>query len=98
VNLPVILRDDAASDVASATHWYERQRSGLGDEFLDSLNSRLSEIEAAPLAYAVTYREVRRAKLRRFPYIVYYRLLDDRIEVLGVLHGSRDPRVWQQRS
>ena len=98
MTLPVILRDEAAADVASASHWYDRQRSGLGDQFLDSLNQLLNDIEAAPLAYAASYREVRRAKLRRFPYIVYYRVLDDRIEVLGVLHGSRDPRVWQRRS
>ena len=37
-------------------------------------------------------RDVRRGKLRRFPYVVYYRVLTDRIEVIGILHGSRDPR------
>ena len=48
--------------------------------------------------YAATFRGVRPAKLRRFPYVVYYRVLADRIEVLAVLHGSRDPRIWQGRA
>lgn len=53
----------------------------------------LARIAAFPGLYAVALRDVRRAKLRRFPY----RVLADRAEVLAVLHGSRDPRVWQGR-
>ena len=51
-----------------------------------------------PEMYAAAFRGVRPAKLRRFPYVVYYRVLADRIEVLAVLHGSRDPRIWQGRA
>lgn len=51
-----------------------------------------------PELYAPTFQSVRPAKLRRFPYVVYYRVLPDRIEVLAILHGSRDPRVWQGRA
>jgi plasmid stabilization system protein ParE len=32
-----------------------------------------------------------------FPYIVYYRILTGRIEVIAVLHGSRDPQTWKDR-
>jgi plasmid stabilization system protein ParE len=41
---------------------------------------------------------MRRTKLHRFPYVVYYRTLADLIEVIGVLHGSRDPQIWQDRA
>lgn len=51
-----------------------------------------------PEVYVVVLNEVRRAKLRWFPYLVYYRVLSDRVEVIGVLHGSRDPGVWQGRA
>jgi hypothetical protein len=40
---------------------------------------------------------VRRTKLPGFPYLTYYRVLSDRVEVIAVLHGSRDPSVWQGR-
>ena len=55
-------------------------------------------IAAMPKLYAPTIKNVRRAKLRRFPYVVFYRILADRIEVIGVLHGSRDPGIWQDRA
>ena len=50
-----------------------------------------------PEMYALAVHNVRRGKLRRFPYLIYYRILLDRIEVIAVLHGSRHPRVWQDR-
>ena len=55
-------------------------------------------IEQNPELYAAAFRSVRRAKLQRFPYVVYYRILADRIEVIAVLHGGRDPRVWRSRA
>jgi toxin ParE1/3/4 len=55
------------------------------------------QIRNQPELFAQTYKSVRRSKLRRFPYVVYYRILDDRTEILAVLHGSRDSRIWQRR-
>ncbi|HYT89345.1 MAG TPA: type II toxin-antitoxin system RelE/ParE family toxin, partial [Gemmataceae bacterium] len=94
MSLPVILRPEAAQDVASAENWYEQQ-AGLGQAFLDRLSEALDRIAATPEMYAVVWQEVRPCPLKRFPYVVYYRILADRIEVLAVLHGSRDPSVWQ---
>ncbi len=33
----VHLRPDAETDIAEAAKWYEKQRKGLGDEFLDEV-------------------------------------------------------------
>jgi plasmid stabilization system protein ParE len=41
--------------------------------------------------------ETRRALLRRFPYAIYFRLLDEEIVILGVVHGRRHPRIWERR-
>ena len=51
-----------------------------------------------PELYAVALKNIRRGKLRRFPYLVYYRVFSDRIEVIGVLRGSRDSRAWKERA
>ena len=37
-------------------------------------------------------------EVRQFPFVVYYRVRDDRIEVLAVMHGGRDPSAWQARA
>ena len=44
----VILRPAAAADIEEAFLWYERQRAGLGDEFLVAIQSALDDIVAQP--------------------------------------------------
>jgi toxin ParE1/3/4 len=98
VRLPVVIRPEAQADLLEARNWYDQKSSGLGDEFVTAFEQLLLRIEVFPELYGTSYREVRPAKLRRFPYVVYYRALTDHIEVLAVLHGSRDPRVWKYRA
>jgi plasmid stabilization system protein ParE len=97
MSLPLIIRDDAEADIAEAMAWYNRQRSGLGDQFLQSFEAALQRIERAPLAAAEEFRGARRVLLRRFPYSVIYRPGSDHIAILAVYHTSRDPRGWQAR-
>jgi plasmid stabilization system protein ParE len=97
MKLDVVFRPEAAADVTSARRWYENQQAGLGRRFTRSLSEIIIRIQDMPQMYVVALETVRRAKLRTFPYLVYYRALEDRIEVLGVLHGSRQPSVWQER-
>ena len=95
--LPLVIRPEAQADLLDAREWYNRQRAGLGNQFVDAVEELFEQIRKDPDFYACTMKSVRRGKIRRFPYVVYYRVLDDRTEVLAVLHGSRDPRVWQRR-
>jgi toxin ParE1/3/4 len=98
MSLPIVLRPEAQMDLLEARDWYEQQCPGLGDAFAERVDEMFARIEEMPELYAAMLRDVRRGKLRRFPYVVYYRVLADRIEVIGVLHGSRDPKVWQDRA
>lgn len=78
--------------------WYESQRQGLGDEFSTEAHAALRRVGAMPEAFAINWRDVRAHLLRRFPYVVYYRVLPDRVEVLAILHGRRDPSTWRSRA
>ena len=97
MSLTIVFRPEARADVLAAYEWYEQQQSGLGSEFVDALSVLLDRVKTMPLMYAVVLRDARRAKLRTFPYLIYYRVHADRIEVIAVLHGSRDPKRWQER-
>ncbi len=97
MSLPIFLRPEAQVDLLAARDWYERQRAGLGIEFAEAFEEMLARIEILPELYPAVLRNVRRGKLRRFPYVLYYQVLADRIEVIAILHGSRNPQVWQDR-
>lgn len=94
---PVVLRPEASEDLEQARDWYESKLEGLGESFLDAAEVALKKIEGLPEAPALIYRDVRFTALRRFPYGVFYRVLDDRVDVLAIVHGRRASRVWKDR-
>lgn len=94
----VRLRPEAEQDVADAAGWYEKQREGLGHEFLDEILTMLLSIADNPLMYPNVHRNTRRAIIHRFPFCVYYQLEDATIVVVAVMHGSRSPRRWKNRT
>jgi plasmid stabilization system protein ParE len=92
------IRPEAEADLADAKRWYDGRREGLGADFLLCIEGALENIRRNPAIYPVVYKDVRRATVRRFPYGVFYRVVGQRIIVLGVFHGRRDPRLWQSRA
>jgi toxin ParE1/3/4 len=97
VSAALLIRPEAETDLAEAYRWYEDQKEGLGDKFLERVREQFDTIVAMPDIYAVVDRGVRRCKLKRFPYVVYYRQAHGRIEILAVLHGKRRPETWRTR-
>jgi len=94
----VIYLPEARDDVDAAYAQYVQHRVGLGERFLERLNARVEAVRDNPGMYGVVRDEVRAAPLRRFPYVVYYRVEGEAVVILAVLHGRRDPRVWQDRA
>ena len=94
----LIVRPAAESDLVDARRWYEEQREGLGDDLLLCVEETLDRIRRMPELNAPGYRGIRRALIRRFPYVVYYRFDGSMISVLAVMHGRRDPKDWQSRA
>ena len=94
----VVLRAEAELEFSDASEWYDRQRPGLGADFVACVEETLERIADTPELHAIVFGDVRRAGVRRFPYSVYYTIEANRITVIAVLHGNRDPRVWQSRT
>ena len=87
----------ARTDIADAALWYESHQNGLGLAFLAELDAAIARICRGPFRFAIISGELRRARLHRFPYIVYFTLEEDVIVVLACLHGRRSPAVWKSR-
>lgn len=97
MSFPLAFHPDVQAEVDEAYDWYERQRPGLGADFLRALDEVFLRLSATPQVHAVIHQNVRRALPRRFPYGVYYRVLAGRVEVIAVQHTRRDPSSWQSR-
>ena len=94
----ILIRPEAAFEMNAAFDWYERQRTGLGFEFLRALDAALSAIAREPLLCREIRPGFRRALLRRFPYGVFFGTSEVAVTVLAVLHHRRSPRRWPRRA
>ena len=85
----VHIQPGAVADVDEAAGWYEKQRAGLGIEFVLEFDAAVGRVTESPGAYAVQHRDVRRILLRRFPYAAYFTFEDHSVEVFAVLHQKK---------
>jgi len=93
----LIMAPEAEQDLDEAYAWYEKQRAGLGVDFLDRADACLRAICRTPLAHQVVHADYRRAMLRRFPYAIFYEYADDKVIVYGIFHTSQDSNKWRER-
>lgn len=97
MNLPIRFLPEARAEYDAAADWYERQKSGLGVDFIARVRMVLNGIEANPRLHAAVYGDVRKARVSRFPYVVLYREEPGEVIVISVFHTARDPSIWQSR-
>jgi len=97
MSLPLVYRVEVRDELDEAYAWYEEQRSGLGEEFLAEVQTRLNLIQGNPEIHAPIHRQVRRSLVKRFSSSILYRIEPSRIVVIAILHGRRDPERWRAR-
>jgi plasmid stabilization system protein ParE len=94
---PIVFLDEARAEFDAAADWYERQKPGLGADFIGRVQDVLDRIAAMPRLHQVIFQDVRRAVVKKFPYTVLYQIESDHILVIAIFHGKRDPSIWQSR-
>jgi plasmid stabilization system protein ParE len=86
----------ALVEAETASQFYEANRPDLGREFLDELDATIQRIIANPKAWQVQDGEIRRCRLRRFPYGVKYDIEDELVLIIIAMHFHQNPSSWQK--
>ena len=95
--IPVRLTSAAQGDIADALDWYDQHAPGIGSRFLGEFEALVLRLGENPRQFPQTYRELRRAGFRHFPYGLFFRLNSAEVEIIACFHASRAPRRWQGR-
>src|SRR5262245_35217998 len=98
MSLPVVLRDVAQEEFEEAFDFYEGRRRGLSVAFVQRVEDVFDRISANPKIHGIVFADIRKAVVAKFPYCVFYRSDNTRVEVIAVFHSSRDPKIWQARA
>lgn len=92
----VELRDEALDDVENAATFYGEQSVGLDEYFLKCLREDIKKLETTGGVHE-KYREFHRSLSDRFPYAIYYLVVEEIVDVVAVLDCRRDPEVPNTR-
>lgn len=95
--MSVRLLESAQAELDDAIAWYAEQAPGLGDAFLIETLKTIKLIEQYPKAWHPLTQQIRRCRLRRFPYSVVYAQDGSDLLVLAVAHQHRKPGYWRAR-
>jgi plasmid stabilization system protein ParE len=87
----IVLRRVAEKEFDDSIAFYESQREGLGREFRATVEEYFQQIAGNPEWFPEVRGEVRRAVVRRFPFVIHFLVEKQRIVVLSVFHTSRNP-------
>lgn len=94
---PIRFLKPAEDEMLDAARYYELQAPGLGDDFLDKIDSAVEDISANPEAWPVIRNNTRRRLVYRFPYALLYRIDPDEIVIQATMHLHRHPLYWINR-
>ena len=82
----------AKVDVELAFYWYEKQRDGLGFDFLDCIENGVKSILDNPKIYQINYSNFRCCVIRRFPFCIFYTIEKTEIVVHSVFDSRQSPK------
>jgi plasmid stabilization system protein ParE len=94
----IVFTQAARAELIEAQDWYEREAPGLGRRFRTEIDAVVRRMADNPLQFPVRFKTLRRARVRKFPYGLFFTIKGDVLLVVACFHGSRDPKRWQERT
>ena len=96
-NLPLFVHPDARTDALEVYDWYSRRSQQAAEAFQAEFRDAGRAIEHSPELWPHYLFGTRRYLMKRFPFVIVYRVAAERIEIVALAHGRRKPGYWKRR-
>lgn len=97
MNRPIRMLPEARAEYDDAVDWYAEQRVALGKDFIAKIRQTLKQVFERPHMFPKVHGDVRKARVKTYPYAVFFRETADEIVVIAIFHSSRDPDLLRKR-
>ncbi|MDO9535523.1 MAG: type II toxin-antitoxin system RelE/ParE family toxin [Bacillota bacterium] len=84
--------DRAKEDIEFAFEWFEKQKKGLGFDFLDCIEIPINSICTFPEMCQKYYSSFRGCVIMRFPFSIFYTIEGEEIVIHSVFNNRQDPQ------
>jgi plasmid stabilization system protein ParE len=96
--LSLDIHPEALAEAHAARQWYQSRSADAAKAFLVELDLGVESIRTAPELYPTYVYGTRCYMLRRFPYLIVYRVTSENVHIYAVAHSRRRPGYWKGRS
>ncbi len=90
--MKIKILSSANEDLIKGYEFYEKQELGLGTYFIDSLFSDIDSLQIYCGIHSIHFKYYRMLS-KRFPFAVYYQIMNEEVLVYAVLDCRRNP-AW----
>ena len=94
--MKIRILDSASQDLIEGCHFYEKREEGLGVYFIDSLFSDIDSLQIYAGIHPM-YFGYHRMLSKRFPFAIYYKMVNHDVLVYAVLSCRRNPAWSRER-
>lgn len=81
----------AQSELEDARDYYNLEQEDLGERFKEHIKESVDTIAQFPTLYPKVTDELHRVVVHKFPYSIFYVLLDETIIIVSIAHQHRKP-------
>ena len=93
-----VFHPGAEAEHLESIAYFESKNPGLGVSYINEFENAMKLVCAAPHRYPIEKEpDIRRIRMKRFPYSVLYRESAGVVQVLAIAHYRRRPAYWLGR-
>ena len=93
----IVVSDEAEIDFDKSYEYYFEDSPKVANAFFKKINVSFEDIKQNPFAFPVAYKNVRKYVVKKFPFVIYYQIVNSSIKVIAIFHTSRNPQIWNER-
>ena len=84
----------AEQDIRKGFLWYEDQKDGLGADFENHFSKAVNTIQSNPLKTQIRYAKIRVFFLKKFPYEIHFKVIENSILIAAVFATKDNLEKW----
>ncbi len=96
--LPINYLPAAQRDFEDSFEWYAERSVVAAERFANAIDAALIRIAHDPHILSHVDRVHRECPVRKFPFRIIFRQLEDQILIVAIAHAKRRPNYWHSRN
>lgn len=94
---PIEFHQGARDDFDESFNWYAKRSHDAAIGFANAVDDAILEVLANSNRFPMTFCGCRHTTLKRFPFRIVFRDIQDRLVIVAVAHAKRRPGYWRDR-